>query len=106
MTIRLYLSGPMTSQPEFNRPAFMDAETRLSETGFLVLTPARNVPLTDSPTWQDYMRLAIAQLATADMVALLPGWHYSHGARTEKMLAEAHGQTERLGKHLFGAGAV
>ena len=51
MTIRLYLSGPMTSQPEFNRPGFMDAEARLTEAGFLVLNPARNVPLTDSPTW-------------------------------------------------------
>lgn len=91
MTVRLYLSGPMTSQPEFNRPAFMDAEARLTEAGFLVLNPARNVPLADSPTWQDWMRLAVAQLATADMVALLPGWHYSHGARTEKMLAEALG---------------
>ena len=91
MTVRLYLSGPMTGLPEFNHPAFMDAEARLTEAGFLVLNPARNVPLVDSPTWQDWMRLAVAQLATADMVALLPGWHYSHGARTEKMLAEALG---------------
>lgn len=35
MTVRIYLSGPMTGLPEFNHPAFMDAEARLAEAGFL-----------------------------------------------------------------------
>ena len=37
--MRIYLSGPMTSMPDLNRPAFDAAERRLAAQGHFVINP-------------------------------------------------------------------
>lgn len=87
---RVYIAGPMTGLPEFNYPAFNAEAARLRALGFDVQNPAEN-PVPACGTWLGYMRMAVAQLVTCDMVALLPGWWRSRGARIEAVLAWALG---------------
>lgn len=79
----IYISGPMTGLPEFNYPAFNEAEKRLNEAGgFTVLNPAsRGGAGTKSYDW--FIRQDIKLLAEADAIALLPGWEKSRGATLE-----------------------
>lgn len=78
---RVYISGPT---PEHNRPAFESARDSLAALGYEVLSPT-DAPECDS--WEAYMRWDIRLLMTADLVALLPDWHLSQGARVERYLA-------------------
>lgn len=81
---RIYLAGPMTGLPEFNYPAFHAEAARLRALGYQVENPAENPPQDD---WEDYMKQAIPQLLTCDLMALLPGWEKSKGAMLEHHIA-------------------
>lgn len=81
---RIYLAGPMTGFEDFNYPAFHAEAGRLRAIGYEVENPAEG---REQPTWQAYMRQAIAQMLKCDAVALLPGWKGSRGARIENQLA-------------------
>lgn len=84
----LYLSGPMSGYPNFNREAFYEAERRLVDVGYQVVSPARlRVHATGEPTWLDWMRPALQMMLEADAVAMLPGWEESRGANVELKLA-------------------
>ncbi len=84
--LRVYISGPMTGYPQQNYPAFISAEAELRAAGHVPLNPARNP---EQPTWADYMRLDLADVLTADQLAVLPGWEASRGARLEVHVAHA-----------------
>ena len=83
---RIYIAGPMTGLPEFNYPAFNKEAQRLRAMGYHVENPADN-PEPPCKSWLGYMRMALPQLVTCDIVALLPGWQDSKGARIERCLA-------------------
>ena len=83
----LYIAGPMTGYPDFNRPAFVFAEEALRAAGFEVLNPARHEQ--DGRSWEDYMRIDIADVLRADGVAVLPYWEQSRGASLEVQVATA-----------------
>ena len=88
----LYVAGPMTGLPDFNYPAFNTAADALRAKGHDTLNPAdiEQYNLTGKPQeWRWYMRHAIAMIARADGVALLPGWENSDGARLEHTIATA-----------------
>lgn len=87
----IYLSGPMTGLPDYNRPAFHAAEDRLRADGCEVLNPARTQGAPDW-NWHDWMRAAIALQVRADVIHMLPGWSQSSGARAEHMIAGWIGQ--------------
>lgn len=83
----LYLSGPMTGIPDFNFPAFNQASARWRSEGYRVFNPAENFDgRTDLPR-AAYMREDLAQVMQADIVAVLPGWKDSKGARLEVAMA-------------------
>ena len=86
--MKVYISGPMTGYPDFNYPAFNAAETWLTDRGHDVLNPARH-PKQD--TWAGYLRLDLADVLTADGIALLPGWEASRGAQLEVHVAHSLG---------------
>lgn len=83
---RIYIAGPMTGLPEFNYPAFNQEAARLRSLGYEVANPAEN-PEPPCKSWLGYMRMALGQLVNCDIVALLPGWQDSKGARIEQRLA-------------------
>ena len=82
----VYVAGPMTGLPDFNYPAFREAEVALRVYGHEVLNPieAENWNATGKPMpWGWYMRHAIRMVLRAEGIALLPGWERSRGARLE-----------------------
>jgi hypothetical protein len=86
----VYVAGPMSGLPEFNYPAFMEAERLLKEKNYRVENPACNsAPL--NPTWENYMRLTIPQMLRCRGIALLDGWEDSRGAKLEVQIAVALG---------------
>jgi hypothetical protein len=86
----VYISGPMTGQPDCNRPLFNAVAERLQvKARCRVLNPARHPD--GLGEWADYMRLALADLARATKVVVLPGWDKSRGARLENDIARRLG---------------
>lgn len=72
------------------RLAFDGAEERLRAAGYEPINPMRR-GVSERKTWLDYMRDSLRDIAEADGVALLPGWHGSRGARAEFALTVALG---------------
>lgn len=87
---RIYLSGPMTGRPDFNRSAFNVAARELRSIGHTVINPAE-LNTADDGTWQACMRVCLKALPDADMIALLPGWESSNGAHLELHIAHRIG---------------
>lgn len=85
---KIYIAGPMTGLPEFNRPAFNSAAKVLAAGGNVPLNPAI---LPDGLTQPEYMDICLAMLRCADGIYMLSGWKESAGARAEKALAEKLG---------------
>lgn len=86
--VKVYVAGPMTGLPEFNRPTFFAAEAHLKSLGAKVMNPAI---LPDGWSHEAYMRIAIPMLMECEAVAFLPGWQQSSGARREFTRARAFG---------------
>ena len=82
--MKVYIAGPMTGLPHFNRPAFNQAALNLSFEKHVPLNPAI---LPDGLTEADYMAVGITMLQRADAIFLLTGWQFSAGARAEHALA-------------------
>lgn len=88
----IYVAGPMKGYPEFNYPAFHEAEEKLLIAGYEVKNPARDCicrPL--APTYEDYIKCGLQRLMASQAVALLPGWEASVGARLEVSVAATCG---------------
>lgn len=94
---RIYVAGPMTGLPEFNYPAFHAEAARLRALGHHVENPAENP---EQPSWEAYMRQALRQMLTCDLVVLLPGWVDSRGATLERYTAQQVG-IEVIASHQF-----
>jgi hypothetical protein len=86
--VRLYVAGPMTGLPEYNRPAFAEATARLNRVGHDAVNPGRREPV-PGKSWQDYLRDGLTDLLHCEGVAVLPRWMESRGARLEVSTAWA-----------------
>lgn len=84
--MKVYIAGPMSGLPDFNYPAFFAAEKELRALGHEPINPARSEGRDGCKTWVDYMRAAIRDVADADGLAMLDGWHNSRGAALEYRL--------------------
>jgi len=82
--MKIYIAGPMTGLPLFNRPAFQQAAINLSFEKHVPLNPAI---LPDGLTEADYMAIGLTMLQRAEAIYLLTGWQFSAGARAEHALA-------------------
>lgn len=89
---RIYVAGPMTGLPEYNLPAFAAAALELQALGHDAVNPGRHGS-DPAKTWQDYMRLGLADLITCDAVALLDGWERSKGTQLEVHIAQHLGMS-------------
>lgn len=81
----VYISGKMTGEPEFGKPAFIEAEKKLLALGYRVLNPAW---MPADMSYEDYMRNGINLVFSADIIVLLPNWRKSKGAIAECALAD------------------
>lgn len=107
--MRLYLAGPMTGIPQFNIPAFDAAAKRLRGEGFDVVSPAeldgpkvRRILLASpdgrddlmaltGESWGDFLARDVKLIADGgiELIAVLPGWDRSRGARLETFVGAA-----------------
>lgn len=98
--MKLYISGPISSDLDGYRAKFADAEARLRAVGYDVVNPAElEEPVWNEPTWLDYMRRDIPALVECDGVATLWDWQTSRGARVEVELAYGLGLPVRMVAH-------
>ena len=85
----IYISGPITGVPNYWEP-FEKAEDDLTGMGFAVLSPAK---LPKGMTDEQYMRIDMAMIDSADGVLFLPGWAKSKGAMLEWAYCQYTGKT-------------
>ena len=96
---RIYIAGPMTGVPKFNRPAFVKAAERLRALGWEVTSPveiadafgSQNTIVTTPGLLDTVIDEELAQLAKCDAIYLLKGWESSKGTRLELEVALALG---------------
>lgn len=76
----IYISGPITGVPEYYK-AFEQMEDDIFALGYIPLSPSR---LPEEMTAEQYMRICIGMIDSADGVIFLSGWQNSPGARLER----------------------
>ena len=91
-TNRVYVAGPMTGIADFNYPAFNAVADQLRAKGYEVENPADH-GIVEGAQWADYMAYDLTRLGLCGMIALLPDWEKSQGARLEVLIAEKLGMT-------------
>lgn len=82
----IFLSGPMTGFPDYNRPLFNHAAQVLTEQGHIVLNPAWHP---DGLEHSQYLHMCFAEIDVADTLVQLPGWSRSVSAAREFYYAQA-----------------
>lgn len=94
----VYIAGPMTGYPRWNKAEFDHAESIIALRGQEPLNPFNLNPVPEREShefnneeyealWQICMRKAVAAIATVDRIVVLSGWENSRGARVEVQLA-------------------
>ena len=86
--MKVYIAGKITGNENY-RAEFSDAEKKLRALGHIALNPA---VLPEGMKQEDYMRICLAMLDSADAIALLPSWTSSGGAMIELNLAQYIGK--------------
>jgi len=86
----VYIAGPMTGLPDYNRPAFHAAAKRWLKDGYEVYNPAMAA---EESTLEEIFAADIAALARCNIVSFLPGWEESKGAAIEMKVARYLGKT-------------
>lgn len=102
--MKIYIAGPMTGLPDWNFPAFFEAEKELLSLGYEVVNPAHSDgatvqealesagnPEAPNNTWRWYMRRDLPHVLEVDALCVLPGWRKSKGASLEVHVAKAIG---------------
>ena len=82
----VYIAGPITGMPNFNKEAFDTAKKFMTSLGYRVLSPS-DITLVIDGTWEYYMREALKLMLLCDGIYLLTGWADSKGAKFEHQLA-------------------
>lgn len=95
----VYISGPMSGLPDYNRDAFYQAEEMLNQKipCRAIINPAYLETYVPGLTYKEMMQFAKTSVQIADVIVLLPGWDDSEGASLEAELAA------KLGKKIFFA---
>lgn len=83
----LYIAGPMSGYPDYNRAAFDKAARQLADVGYQVVDPAPYEQ--DGWTWSDYLKRDLPLMLGCDGVATLPDWQCSRGGSLEVDVAQA-----------------
>ena len=84
----IYIAGPMTGLPDYNRAAFNAKAAELEAIGHRILNPASIGTL---PEYGMYWPINKAMIDSADAIYMLDGWEGSPGARAELVHAVRRG---------------
>lgn len=87
MSVKAYISGPMTGIAEHNKPAFDTMAKTLRAIGVEVVNPAEIA----AESWHSAMRKDIGLLCECSHIVLLRGWEDSPGAQLELHIAHRLG---------------
>lgn len=94
---KVYIAGKITGDSAY-REKFRKEQRHLEAEGFIVLNPAE---LPEGMQPSDYMRICFAMIDCADIVAFLPDYSQSRGARLEFDWCQYTGkQTVFMGKEM------
>jgi len=85
----VYISGPMSGLPDYNRLAFWRMEHALKVTEAKILSPAHH---DKDLEYADYMKASMDMVFACTCVVTLEGWEKSRGASAELSLAYALGK--------------
>lgn len=82
--MRLYLSGPITKDPNYERK-FQNAAAKLRAKGYKeIINPAELTKVIGAGfTYNETMAIDLGILARCDVLVQLPGWESSRGANIE-----------------------
>lgn len=102
---KIYIAGPMSGIPDFNFPAFFEAEEWFTDIGYTVFNPANKEGETlsdesrktgdpvkaqqDGFDFRAVFTWDVTKVIEADAIYMLPGWEASPGARGEHAVAVA-----------------
>lgn len=101
----VYLAGPMTGLPDYNRAGFEEAERYATARGWTFASPRTTDPshpggcpqgelqstAAGTHPYGCWVRASLRMLLACDEVLMLPGWEASRGACLEKAVAQACG---------------
>ena len=98
--VKVYISGPMTGLPNFNREAFAEAEKWCIRNGLSPFNPGWLAFDEGSAfTYEEILQIDLAALANCNVILMLPGWEKSNGAKVELEMATCLGlKVEYYGK--------
>lgn len=87
--MKIYLSGPMTGIPFWNKPHFDYWEVMFLNAGHEVFNPASDAPKGDEEVkpWEFYIKRDIDELVKCDALFFLTDWKLSYGAVVEMVMA-------------------
>lgn len=81
--MRLYISGPITRDPNYRRK-FKGAADALEAKGYDVVNPAELIKVIGTSfTYREIMAIDLDLLAKCEALIQLPGWEESRGANIE-----------------------
>lgn len=84
--LKIYLSGPITNDPNFV-DHFQEHAKKLRDKGYIVLDPTVWARESVKLEYEEYMKLDLAMLEICDAIYMLPGWSNSRGALIEQQRA-------------------
>jgi hypothetical protein len=88
----IYISGPISGMPDYNRAAFAAIEGWLKhQLGYECFNPLSQLGAGEKNTWVGYMRADITALMQCDRIIMLKGWEKSRGACLELYIARQLG---------------
>jgi len=81
---KVYISGPMTGLPDYNRDAFKKAEKWCLSQGFSPFNPGWMLFQESTKfSYEEIMQIDLAALEVCDCILLLAGYEGSRGAQIE-----------------------
>lgn len=86
--MKIYIAGQISDDPDYKRK-FSSVEHVLTDYGHTILNPAT---LPEGLRKKEYMRICFAMIDVADIVAFIPDWVNSPGAKLELEYCEYIGK--------------